>query len=357
MRLAFISLFLFLVGFVFSSITLRKKATLEVSQSDTLFQTLTPFYNSEKPLINWNIENPATFEIVIDKIAEIKDSAEPSSLFTMSTYQRKTIASNSGLSFYFHSSHIQEHSLGKHEDLWKVSFKNSARLVYLKLTYEVLNNKSLLRVTSPPPPIVKQGVIMNYTAEIENPTHHAIKIKGLKMTPYEQSIVSCENEFPITIRAGGKTELKLKYETEYLPNQYNLSISFETDEDCARNWVTVPLNSEIIFVHGARILFDSLIQRRDIAYAGDGNFDFWYTNTGNEPLIISTAKTSCGCMVASWSREPLNPGERGVVHVKYDTKREGSSNKSVTVTSNAIPSISLLRIQVRVAARPVASKE
>lgn len=68
---------------------------------------------------------------------------------------------------------------------------------------------------------------------------------------------------------------------------------------------------------------------------GNGVCEFTVTNTGNEPLIISKAKGSCGCTVPSYQKEPIMPGKSSVVKVKYDTKRVGPINKSVTITSNA----------------------
>jgi len=69
---------------------------------------------------------------------------------------------------------------------------------------------------------------------------------------------------------------------------------------------------------------------------GDGLCHFTVTNTGNEPLIISNAKGSCGCTVPKWSKEPIMPGETTVIDVKYATNRIGPINKSVTITSNAV---------------------
>ena len=73
-----------------------------------------------------------------------------------------------------------------------------------------------------------------------------------------------------------------------------------------------------------------------IKYGADGSCTFEFKNTGNEPLIISNAKGSCGCTVPEWPKEPIAPGAKGVIKVKYDTKRPGAINKSVTITSNAI---------------------
>ncbi|MCT4560035.1 MAG: DUF1573 domain-containing protein [Crocinitomicaceae bacterium] len=74
----------------------------------------------------------------------------------------------------------------------------------------------------------------------------------------------------------------------------------------------------------------------NVKYGGDGTCTFEFTNTGNAPLIISNAKGSCGCTVPSWPKEPIAPGAKGTITVKYDTKRPGSINKSVTITSNAV---------------------
>ena len=51
-------------------------------------------------------------------------------------------------------------------------------------------------------------------------------------------------------------------------------------------------------------------------------------------MLISNVQSSCGCVVGSGPREPIPPGGKNVIKVKYDTKRVGSINKTVTVTTN-----------------------
>jgi hypothetical protein len=62
---------------------------------------------------------------------------------------------------------------------------------------------------------------------------------------------------------------------------------------------------------------------------------FKFTNTGSAPLIINSAKGSCGCTVPSYAKEPIMPGESSEIKVKYDTKRVGAFTKYVTLTTNA----------------------
>lgn len=62
---------------------------------------------------------------------------------------------------------------------------------------------------------------------------------------------------------------------------------------------------------------------------------FKFTNTGNEPLILSDAKGSCGCTVPNWPREAIAPGESGEIVVEFNSKnKQGKRNQKVTVTAN-----------------------
>lgn len=81
--------------------------------------------------------------------------------------------------------------------------------------------------------------------------------------------------------------------------------------------------------------------------------EFKFVNTGNEPLILSNVKASCGCTTPSWPKEPILPGEEGTILVTYNTaKRVGSFNKSITITSNAITTTKVIYITGKVNAVP-----
>lgn len=59
-----------------------------------------------------------------------------------------------------------------------------------------------------------------------------------------------------------------------------------------------------------------------------------FTNTGEEPLIITNARGSCGCTVPQWPKQPIMPGETSQIEIRYDTKRVGPFNKTVRITTN-----------------------
>ena len=67
----------------------------------------------------------------------------------------------------------------------------------------------------------------------------------------------------------------------------------------------------------------------------DGSCEFSFTNVGDEPLILSQVRSSCGCTIPKWPKEPILPGQSGVITVTYDTKRIGVISKTIKVLSNA----------------------
>ena len=63
---------------------------------------------------------------------------------------------------------------------------------------------------------------------------------------------------------------------------------------------------------------------------------FVFTNTGEKNLYILQAVSGCGCTTPKYTKDPVKPGEKGQVVVKYDAKgqRPGSFRKSITVYTN-----------------------
>ncbi len=89
-------------------------------------------------------------------------------------------------------------------------------------------------------------------------------------------------------------------------------------------------------VEGAGMVFDTeTIDYGNVEHNADGKREFVLTNNGNKPLIISNCQGSCGCTVPSWPKDPIAPGAKAVIGVKYATDRVGPISKSITITSNA----------------------
>jgi len=65
---------------------------------------------------------------------------------------------------------------------------------------------------------------------------------------------------------------------------------------------------------------------------------FRYVNTGDSILRVTAARTSCGCTLLDYSREPLAPGDTASVTVCYDpTGRPGRFSKKVYIDMNTEP--------------------
>ena len=65
---------------------------------------------------------------------------------------------------------------------------------------------------------------------------------------------------------------------------------------------------------------------------------YTFKNAGDEPLILSNAKGSCGCTVPKWPKEPIPPGKDGEIIVEFNSKnKKGKRNQKVTITANTNP--------------------
>ena len=84
------------------------------------------------------------------------------------------------------------------------------------------------------------------------------------------------------------------------------------------------------------IEFDKTVhQYGTIQYNADGNCTFTFENKGEVPLVLNNVRASCGCTSPKWTREPVAPGQKGEIKVKYNTRIVGNFTKAVVVYSNA----------------------
>lgn len=103
----------------------------------------------------------------------------------------------------------------------------------------------------------------------------------------------------------------------------------------------------------ATIKFDKLVHDFGQITAGEpAEVNFNFTNTGDAPLLLSNVRSTCGCTVPTWPREPILPGKTGVIKVKYDSNRVGAINKQVTVESNASNGLIYLKISGNINKKP-----
>ena len=75
----------------------------------------------------------------------------------------------------------------------------------------------------------------------------------------------------------------------------------------------------------------------DIMQGDKVEHTYVFTNTGNEPLIITNVSVTCGCTLPkSWPKDAIMPGGKGEIVVAFNsTGKMGRQNKVVTIVSNA----------------------
>ena len=95
----------------------------------------------------------------------------------------------------------------------------------------------------------------------------------------------------------------------------------------------------VLFSSAQSIEFESkVIDYGIIDHNSDGNREFNFKNIGDANLEIKSAKGSCGCTVPDFKKDDgtavWEPGESGVIKVKYATNRIGKFTKTVTISTN-----------------------
>ena len=83
---------------------------------------------------------------------------------------------------------------------------------------------------------------------------------------------------------------------------------------------------------------------------------FKFTNTGNAPLIITNATSTCGCTVPEYPKNtPIAPGGTGELLVKFNGSGQNQVTKSITVSANTEKGQEILRIKAFVTPKTAAS--
>jgi len=79
------------------------------------------------------------------------------------------------------------------------------------------------------------------------------------------------------------------------------------------------------------------------------SYTFKFKNTGDAPLVLSSASATCGCTVPSYTKEAIQPGDEGSVEVTFDSSgKSGMESKNITIGSNTIPNSTVLTISAEI---------
>ena len=107
---------------------------------------------------------------------------------------------------------------------------------------------------------------------------------------------------------------------------------------------------------GPKIEFERLVHDYgEIVQGANGDAEFRFRNVGSEPLVLSLVQTGCACARPTWSREPVMPGEFGVIVLHYDTNRIGHIGRAAVVHSNSVDNAH--RVTLRITGRVIPRTE
>ncbi len=85
---------------------------------------------------------------------------------------------------------------------------------------------------------------------------------------------------------------------------------------------------------------------------------FEFKNEGTADLVIINAEGSCGCTIPTIPMEPIKPGEKGRIGVKYTAKNKAGPQKPIiSVTTNGTPALVKLQLDCWVNQIPGGVKE
>lgn len=77
----------------------------------------------------------------------------------------------------------------------------------------------------------------------------------------------------------------------------------------------------------------------DFGYVLEGiqaSHTFKFENNGEDTLLLSEVRPSCGCTTPNWPRQGIVSGDNSEIHVSYNSQgRVGTFDKSIHVASNA----------------------
>ena len=84
---------------------------------------------------------------------------------------------------------------------------------------------------------------------------------------------------------------------------------------------------------------------------------FTFKNAGNQPLLISDVRTTCGCTVPEWNRSPIASGASDKINVTFNTEgKQDAQIKKITIIANTFPAETELILRGIVVLKELKSK-
>lgn len=101
--------------------------------------------------------------------------------------------------------------------------------------------------------------------------------------------------------------------------------------------IIIALSSAFTLTGGAEFYFkEKSVKFPDTKEGVVLEHTFPFSNTGDEPLIISDYKVACPCTKVTYPTEPISPGQGGTIHFSFDTEgKHELQMRKILIYSNA----------------------
>jgi hypothetical protein len=131
---------------------------------------------------------------------------------------------------------------------------------------------------------------------------------------------------------------------------YSKEIEGKLPADLVHNPATLDPKTDNQTILGSLQFVDTLHQFGKLKEGEIVSYEFSYTNVGQRPVLIYSARASCGCTVPQYeANSPLAPGQSNKLKVTFNsTGKVGKNRKSILVSSNGNPAEQELFIEAEV---------
>lgn len=306
-------------------------------------------YLNDLHLAYFPFENRSGHEIIIESVVSKNDHAH-SPYYLVSRDFPKRIPAGAHDTLVFSRTahaHIPE---GYFDHAWVINYQGIDQKQYLNIFCEIEYNYGKLEGDTLLLPEANRGDTIFFYAPLTNVGSDPLRV-NVHSDWLPNSLVS-HDTFPVVIQPGETKLFGFELQTARLLKSYQGAILFFDNGNTSRTG-KVFYSGELISTGYPSIKFDSLTLTKHVNQGDNLVFEFWFANDGEAPLLITDARTSCGCLVATYPREPIQTGQRNVIKVRYDSNRVGPINKSITVSTNASEGPIMLRVCGSVKPKPV----
>ncbi len=120
----------------------------------------------------------------------------------------------------------------------------------------------------------------------------------------------------------------------------SISVGFVVVDSQSSDAAIVLISTNQFNAESRTVQFDTVTEGRTVL------FEIPFVNTGTNPLVLSSVKSSCGCLTVSWSKEPLLSGDTSKLRGRLSTLgRVGKCTKAITIKSNTQTPVKMVYIK------------